>query len=125
MAAGGDGYKLLSVTPIDHFLSLRLLLAKLTGAGGGGFAIVLPRSDVKGDDEQALKEDLAMEGFEKYEMAGVGLLFPALFRNGSDGEIEGVNFDAFENALDARSIEDLVGIGGQADREGWLFWSRS
>lgn len=70
-----------------------------------------------------------MEVFEKYEMvlgaAGVGVLFPSLFRNGSDGEIEGVNYNAFENALDARSIEDLAGIGGQADREGWLFRSRS
>lgn len=103
--------------------------AKLTSAGGGGFAIILPRSDVKGDIEQALKEALAIERFEKYKIvlgaAGVGVLFPTLFRNGSNRENEGVNFDAFENALDARSIEDLVGIWGQADREEWLFWSRS
>lgn len=103
--------------------------AKLTGAGGGGCAIILPRPDVKEDDEQALDQALAMEGFEKHEMvlgaAGVGLLLPALFRNGSHGEIEEINFDAFENAVDARTIEELVGIGGQVDREGWLFWNRS
>lgn len=103
--------------------------AKLTGAGGGGCAIILPRPDVKEGDEQALDQALAMEGFEKHETvlgaAGVGLLLPALFRNGSHGEIEEVNFDAFENAVDARTIEELVGIGGQVDREGWLFWNRS
>lgn len=57
------------------------------GGGGGGCAIILPRPGVKEDDEQTLEQALAMEGFEKYETvlgaAGVDVLFPALFRNGS------------------------------------------
>ncbi|CAG8282174.1 unnamed protein product [Penicillium salamii] len=103
--------------------------AKLTGAGGGGCAIILTRPDIKKVDEEVLDQALVMEGFEKHEMvlgaAGVGVLLPALFRNGSHGELEEVDFDVFENAVDARSIEELVGIGGQVDREGWLFWNRS
>ena len=100
---------------------------KLTGAGGGGCAIILPRPDVKEEDEQAVNEALTKEEFEKYGMvlgaSGVSLLLPALFRNGPQGKIEEIDLSAFENAVDARAIEELVGIGGPVDREGWLFWN--
>ncbi|RJE26833.1 mevalonate kinase [Aspergillus sclerotialis] len=118
-----DNQKLLARLGVSHPLLDRIceLAAttnvgweKLTGAGGGGCAIILPRPDVKEDDVQALDQDLAMEGFEKHETvlgtAGVGLLLPTVFRNGAHGEID---FDAFENAVDSRSIERRAGIGGR------------
>lgn len=102
--------------------------AKLTDAGGGGCAIVLPRLDLQEDQEQALGLALKAEGFDKHELvlgaAGIGLLLPASVRTGSHGETEVTNFDAFEKAVDARSIEELVGNWGQIDQEGWLFWNK-
>ncbi|KAL4787360.1 ribosomal protein S5 domain 2-type protein [Aspergillus varians] len=104
---------------------------KLTGAGGGGCAITLLRPEVKGDSLQDLKNQLDEENFGIYETTlggdGVGVLWPAVLRNGSDEEGgEEIDQQKFENAVGAEGIERLVGVGGvQEKREGWKFWKRA
>lgn len=105
---------------------------KLTGAGGGGCAITLLRP---GADEQALRDLMARldaEGFERYETTlggdGVGVLWPAVLRNGTDEEGgEEIDLHKFENAVGNDGIERLVGVsaGGPERREGWKFWKRA
>ncbi|KAL8380660.1 hypothetical protein RB595_005097 [Gaeumannomyces hyphopodioides] len=100
---------------------------KLTGAGGGGCAIVLARPGVDENAVGLLEQKLNNEGFQKHEAflgaAGVGVLWPAVFRNGPDGRMEEIDQGQFEGAPDARAIEQLVGIGGPEGREGWMFWN--
>lgn len=105
---------------------------KLTGAGGGGCAITLLRPDV---DEVALgrlERQLSDEGFEKYESTlggdGVGVLWPAVLRNGTDEEGgEEIDQYKFENAEGPEGIERLAGVGAGAreKRDGWKFWRRA
>ncbi|KAE9363824.1 mevalonate kinase [Stipitochalara longipes BDJ] len=63
---------------------------KLTGAGGGGCAITLFRPDVKEETIKELERKFTTEGFQKYETVlgtdGVGVLWPAVFRNSISGE---------------------------------------
>ncbi|CUS06840.1 unnamed protein product [Tuber aestivum] len=93
--------------------------SKLTGAGGGGCAIVLLRPGVKAETMEEVEWKLTTEGFRKHETVlgadGVGVLWPAVF--------EGVNQGKFEKAVDVRGIEKLVGVGLQGDQEGWKFWT--
>lgn len=104
---------------------------KLTGAGGGGCAITLVRPDVKEESLQGLETQLNAEGFEKYETTlggdGIGVLWPAVLRNGTDEEGgEEIDQQKFENAIGTDGIDRLVGVGGGDERrEGWKFWKRA
>ena len=107
---------------------------KLTGAGGGGSAITLLKSDTSASALHDLESKLESEGFEKYETTlggdGVGVLWPAILKNGSNGEEgEGVEIDQelFLNADGRAGVEELVGVGVGAyeKREGWKFWSNA
>lgn len=103
---------------------------KLTGAGGGGCSITLLRPDGRAKLDR-LEEQLEEEDFEKFETTlggdGVGVLYPAVIKNGMEDEDEqgGMEID-LENFLDAEdneAVERLVGIhGGGGEREGWKFW---
>lgn len=102
---------------------------KLTGAGGGGFAVTLLRPDVDEETVEDLEKKFVAEGFQKYEAIlgadGVGVLWPAVFRDGPDGENgEEIDQERFESAVGAQGIEQLVGVGVREDREGWKFWTR-
>lgn len=102
---------------------------KLTGAGGGGCSITLLRPDV---DEKLtrLEMQLEEEGFEKFETTlggdGVGVLYPAVIKNGMDEDDQGgmeIDLDNFLEAEDNEAVERLVGVhGGGGEREGWKFW---
>ncbi|KNG90737.1 mevalonate kinase [Aspergillus nomiae NRRL 13137] len=103
---------------------------KLTGAGGGGCAITLLRPDADPSAIRQLEEKLDEEGFAKYETTlggdGVGVLWPAVVRNGTDEEGgEEIDQQKFENADGPEGIERLVGVGTQEKREGWKFWKRA
>ncbi|KAL4910981.1 hypothetical protein BDW74DRAFT_142180 [Aspergillus multicolor] len=103
---------------------------KLTGAGGGGCAITLLRPDLKDDSLCQLKDQLHNENFGIYETTlggdGVGVLWPAVLRNGTDEEGgEEIDQQKFENAVGTEGIERLVGVGVQEKREGWKFWKRA
>lgn len=102
---------------------------KLTGAGGGGCSITLLRPDV---DEKLnrLEIQLEEEGFEKFETTlggdGVGVLYPAVIKNGMDEDDEGgmeIDLDNFLEAEDNEAVERLVGgHAGGGERGGWKFW---
>lgn len=103
---------------------------KLTGAGGGGCAITLLRPDTQPEAVIDLEKKLATEGFTKYETTlggdGIGVLYPAVLRNGTDEEGgEEIDQQKFENAEGPEGIERLVGVGVQEKREGWKFWKRA
>ncbi|KAL3438895.1 ribosomal protein S5 domain 2-type protein [Aspergillus tetrazonus] len=103
---------------------------KLTGAGGGGCAITLLRPDLNDDSLRQLKSQLQDENFGIYETTlggdGVGVLWPAVLRNGTDEEGgEEIDQQKFENAVGTEGIERLVGVGVQEKREGWKFWKRA
>jgi mevalonate kinase len=98
---------------------------KLTGAGGGGCAITLLRPDAKAEVRQELEENFVNEGFDKYEVTlggdGVGVLYPAVLRNGTDEEGgEEIDQQKFEEAVGVEGIKRLVGVG-----EGWKYWQRA
>ncbi|KAL8908841.1 MAG: hypothetical protein Q9207_000567 [Kuettlingeria erythrocarpa] len=103
---------------------------KLTGAGGGGSAITLLNSTSPSSRLTILEEQLAKEGFEKFETTlggdGVGVLWPAVLHNGSQDESgEEIDQENFLNAEGGDGVERLVGVGIGAfeRREGWKFWS--
>jgi mevalonate kinase len=105
---------------------------KLTGAGGGGCAIVLVRPDATPQTLKDLEAKLAAENFEKFETTlggdGVGVLYPAVLRNGSNEEGgEEIDQQKFENAVGMEGIDRLVGTHStmQERREGWKFWKRT
>lgn len=105
---------------------------KLTGAGGGGCAMTLVRPDADPEAVSNLKKQLAEEGFSKYQTTlggdGIGVLYPAVLRNGSDDDEEGgeeIDQQKFENAEGHAGIERLVGVGFHEKREGWKFWKRA
>lgn len=103
---------------------------KLTGAGGGGCAITLLRPDAQPEAVADLEKKLANEGFTKYETTlggdGIGVLWPAVLRNGSDEEGgEEIDQQKFENAEGPEGIDRLVGVGFHEKREGWKFWKRA
>ncbi|OQE32389.1 hypothetical protein PENFLA_c001G08772 [Penicillium flavigenum] len=102
---------------------------KLTGAGGGGCAITLFRPDIEEQTIEELERKFAAEGFQIYETIlgadGVGVLWPAVFRNSTDGKAgEEIDQKMFENADGVQGINQLVGVGVQEYREGWEFWTR-
>lgn len=107
---------------------------KLTGAGGGGCAMTLLRPDVETAAINKLEDSLAEEGYAKYETTlggdGIGVLWPAVLRNGTDEEGgEEIDLKKFLEAEGPEGIERLAGVGlnGSKDgrREGWKFWRRA
>ncbi|WEW61306.1 Mevalonate kinase [Emydomyces testavorans] len=102
---------------------------KLTGAGGGGCAITLVGPNCDMAAQKRLKLQLDQEGYERYETTlgghGVGVLWPAVLKNGTDEEGgEEIDQQKFENAEGNQGIEQLVGVGVAEIREGWKFWRR-
>ncbi|MCJ1395895.1 Mevalonate kinase [Xylographa bjoerkii] len=101
---------------------------KLTGAGGGGCAITLLRPGAQAEDLKDLETRLEAESFERFETTlggdGVGILWPAVLKNGTDegGGGEEIDQDKFLNAEGRDGVERLVGVGGYQKREEWKFW---
>lgn len=103
---------------------------KLTGAGGGGCAITLLRPDVPEARMKQLEETLASEGYESFETTlgcdGIGVLWPAILRNGQGYDIHGgheIDQENFLNADGIEGVEELVGVRGEdGDRDSWKFW---
>ncbi|EGC45582.1 mevalonate kinase [Histoplasma capsulatum var. duboisii H88] len=88
---------------------------KLTGAGGGGCAITLLRTNIDPAALKRLEKTLDDEGFERYETIlgghGIGVLWPAVLKNGTDEEGgEEIDQQKFENAVGNAGIERLVGV---------------
>ncbi|KAI9870649.1 MAG: Mevalonate kinase [Pleopsidium flavum] len=100
---------------------------KLTGAGGGGCAITLLKPSTPSISLKDLESKLDAEGFERFETTlggdGVGVLWPAVLRNGSDEEGgEEIDQEKFLRADGREGVEKLVGVGVLEKREGWKFW---
>lgn len=101
---------------------------KLTGAGGGGCAITLLKADEDPTKLQGLEKALDREDFEVFKTtlggSGVGVLWPAVLRNGSEEEGgEEIDQGKFLSVEGTVGIERLVGVGKTEKREGWKFWS--
>ncbi len=103
---------------------------KLTGAGGGGCVITLLKPGVPRQRLEQLESQLEEEGYQKYVTSlggdGVGVLWPAVLKNGMDEDDEGgmeIDLDKFLNADGNEGVERLVGVhGSSGEREGWKFW---
>ncbi|KAL2023875.1 hypothetical protein VTK56DRAFT_652 [Thermocarpiscus australiensis] len=103
---------------------------KLTGAGGGGCSITLLKPGVPREKLDRLEEQLEREGYQKFETTlggdGVGVLWPAVLKNGMDEDEEGgmeIDLEKFLSAEGNEGVERLVGVhGGGGEREGWKFW---
>ncbi|ROW11746.1 hypothetical protein VPNG_05654 [Cytospora leucostoma] len=103
---------------------------KLTGAGGGGCSISLLRPDATQEKLDQLKQKLTEEGYENFKTVlggdGVGVLHPAVIKNGMDEDEDygmEIDLDNFLNAESNEDVERLVGVhGGGGEREGWKFW---
>ncbi|MCJ1292002.1 Mevalonate kinase [Xylographa carneopallida] len=99
---------------------------KLTGAGGGGCAITLLRPGAKAEELKDLETRLDAENFERFETTlggdGVGVLWPAVLKNGTEEGGEEIDQDKFLNAEGREGVERLVGVSGHQNREGWKFW---
>ncbi|PHH87001.1 hypothetical protein CDD83_9449 [Cordyceps sp. RAO-2017] len=103
---------------------------KLTGAGGGGCSITLTRPGAPADKVRRLHQRLRDENFRQFETTlggdGVGVLWPAVLKNGTDEDDEGgmeIDLDKFLNAEGTDGVERLVGVHGDSgEREGWKFW---
>ncbi|EEQ27389.1 Mevalonate kinase [Microsporum canis] len=102
---------------------------KLTGAGGGGCAITLLRPGVDEETVEELAQELSEHGFEKHEamlgVDGVGVLWPAIFRDTFNGESEEIDQEKFESVIGTHGIEQLVGVGAREGFEGWKFWTHN
>jgi mevalonate kinase len=104
---------------------------KLTGAGGGGCCITLLKPNLSREKLNKLEEQLDKEGFQKFETTlgggGVGVLWPAVLKNGTAEDEEGgmeIDLEKFLNAEGNEGVEKLVGVhGGAGEREGWKFWT--
>jgi mevalonate kinase len=102
---------------------------KLTGAGGGGCAITLLKPDVTPERMKRLDATLHEEGYAKFETTlgcdGVGVLWPAVLKNGIEDDQGGeeIDQDKFLNADGIEGVEELVGVHGHdGEREAWKFW---
>ncbi|KIH88348.1 mevalonate kinase [Sporothrix brasiliensis 5110] len=103
---------------------------KLTGAGGGGCSITLIKPGTPKARVLKLEQQLAKEGYQQFVTTlggdGVGVLWPAILRNGMDEDEEGgmeIDVEKFLNAEGNDGVERLVGVeGGGGEREGWKFW---
>lgn len=102
---------------------------KLTGAGGGGCAITMVKPEVDASTVEELQAALDAEDFAIYRTVlgadGVGVLWPAVLRNGEHDEEEGgeeIDQNKFLKAVGNSGVERLVGVSGQGQRKGWQFW---
>ncbi|KAK4646308.1 Mevalonate kinase [Podospora bellae-mahoneyi] len=104
---------------------------KLTGAGGGGCSITLLKPGVPREKLARLEEQLDEEGYQRFETTlggdGVGVLWPAVLKNGTVEDEEGgmeIDQEKFLNAQGNDGVERLVGVHGgmPGEREGWKFW---
>lgn len=103
---------------------------KLTGAGGGGCSITLLRPGVDKAKVAKMEKRLEDENYAKFEATlggdGVGVLWPAVLKNGTDEDEEGgmeIDLEKFLSAEGTEGVEQLVGVyGGGLEREGWKFW---
>ncbi|OAA54311.1 mevalonate kinase [Niveomyces insectorum RCEF 264] len=103
---------------------------KLTGAGGGGCSITLIKKGIPKERILQLEQQLEAEGYQQFVTTlggdGVGVLWPAVLRNGMDEDEEGgmeIDVEKFLNAMGNEGVERLVGVeGGGGEREGWKFW---
>ncbi|KAI0380756.1 mevalonate kinase [Hypomontagnella monticulosa] len=105
--------------------------SKLTGAGGGGCSISLMKPDIPAEEKQKLARQLEEEGYRTFSTTlggdGVGVLWPAVLKNGLDDDEEGgmeIDLECFLNAPGNDGVEKLVGVSSEvgAEREGWKFW---
>lgn len=103
---------------------------KLTGAGGGGCSITLLKPGVSRQKHLRLQEQLEEEGYQRFQTTlggdGVGVLWPAVLKNGMDEDEEGgmeIDVEMFLNADGNDGVERLVGVHGDGgENEGWKFW---
>jgi mevalonate kinase len=103
---------------------------KLTGAGGGGCSITMLKPDVSKDRMAELEQKLDEEGYERFDTTlggdGVGVLWPAVLKNGSEEDVDGgveIDQEKFLNAVGNDGVERLVGTHDErGEREGWKFW---
>lgn len=101
---------------------------KLTGAGGGGCAITLLRPGESEERKRKLEKSLDAEGYVTFETTlgcdGVGVLWPAVLKNGHDDEFgDEIDQEKFLNADGISGVEELVGVqGDNGDRDAWKFW---
>ncbi|ROT43718.1 mevalonate kinase [Sodiomyces alkalinus F11] len=103
---------------------------KLTGAGGGGCSITLLRPGIGPAKLVRLYGQLQEEGYRTFEMTlggdGVGVLWPAVLKNGMDEDHAGgmeIDLEKFLNAEGNEGVERLVGVhGSTGERGGWKFW---
>ncbi|KAI1338976.1 mevalonate kinase [Xylariaceae sp. FL0016] len=104
--------------------------SKLTGAGGGGCSITLMQPNTSRVRREALEEQLEVENYQIFKTTlggnGVGVLWPAVLKNGLDEDDEGgmeIDLEKFLNAPGTDGVEKLVGVhGGTGENEGWKFW---
>jgi mevalonate kinase len=102
---------------------------KLTGAGGGGCAITLLKNNLSHERMERLNKTLKEEGYQKFEATlgcdGVGVLWPAVLKNGTEDDEGGEEIDQekFLGADGIEGVEELVGVHGESgDRDAWKFW---
>ncbi|KAM3430126.1 hypothetical protein NHJ13734_007887 [Beauveria thailandica] len=103
---------------------------KLTGAGGGGCSITLLRPGVDRAKVVKMEKHMENENYAMFETTlggdGVGVLWPAVLKNGTEEDEEGgmeIDLEKFLSAEDNDGVEKLVGVhGGGLEREGWKFW---
>lgn len=103
---------------------------KLTGAGGGGCSITLLRPGVDKAKIAKMEKRLKDENYAKFETTlggdGVGVLWPAVLKNGTAEDEEGgmeIDLEKFLSAEGTEGVEKLVGVhSGGGEREGWKFW---
>ncbi|KAI1438695.1 mevalonate kinase [Xylaria sp. CBS 124048] len=103
---------------------------KLTGAGGGGCSITLMKRGLPTDKLTGLEEQLNNEGYAQFKTTlggdGIGVLWPAILKNGLEEDDDGgmeIDLEKFLNAPGTEGVEKLVGVhGGTGEREGWKFW---
>lgn len=105
--------------------------SKLTGAGGGGCSISLMKPGISQEKRLKLARQLEEEGYRTFSTTlggdGVGVLWPAVLKNGLDDDEDGgmeIDLECFLNAPGNDGVEKLVGVSGGVggEREGWKFW---